>query len=38
MMVEPYGDGEYHYTTDAGERDGLVAIGWKDEGIGWYGL
>ena len=27
--------GEHFYTKDASEKDGLVTIGWKDEGIGW---
>ena len=29
----------YHnYTTNAKERDYLVKIGWRDEGIAWYGI
>lgn len=28
--------GSHHYTTDASERDTLVKVGWKYEGIGWY--
>ena len=28
--------GDHHYTTSAGERDALVRVGWRDEGIGWY--
>lgn len=27
--------GEHHYTNSASERDGLVSLGWIDEGIGW---
>ena len=27
--------GEHFYTKNASEKDGLVTIGWKDEGIGW---
>ena len=26
---------EHFYTKNASEKDGLVTIGWKDEGIGW---
>lgn len=29
--------GEHFYTTDKTEATGLVKLGWKDEGIGWYG-
>lgn len=28
--------GEHFYTMSAKERDYLVSVGWKDEGIGWY--
>lgn len=28
--------GDHHYTLSSTERDRLVALGWKDEGIGWY--
>lgn len=28
-------NGDHFYTTDAEERDALVAEGWTDEGIGW---
>ena len=28
--------GEHFYTADEGERDSLIAVGWTDEGIGWY--
>ncbi|MBV7389202.1 hypothetical protein KUA55_00805 [Enterococcus sp. ALS3] len=27
--------GEHFYTESASERDGLIASGWTDEGIGW---
>lgn len=27
--------GEHFYTASAAERDNLVKVGWKDEGIGW---
>jgi len=27
--------GEHFFTGDAAERDGLVAIGWEYEGVGW---
>lgn len=30
--------GAHHYTTNIGEKDSLVSIGWRDEGIGWYGI
>jgi hypothetical protein len=30
--------GAHHYTVSAVERDSLKKVGWKDEGIGWYGL
>ncbi len=30
--------GGHHYTTNAGERDHLVTLGWRDEQIGWYGM
>ena len=29
--------GSHHYTKSKKERDSLVDIGWRDEGIGWYG-
>lgn len=29
-------NGEHFFTSDANERDSLVAHGWIDEGIGWY--
>ncbi len=28
----------HHYTTDANERTVLLANGWIDEGIAWYGI
>lgn len=28
--------GEHFYTASAGEKNSLVAKGWRDEGIGWY--
>nr|WP_286163360.1 bacterial Ig-like domain-containing protein [Olsenella sp. SW781] len=27
--------GEHFYTASAEERDGLIAVGWTDEGLGW---
>ncbi len=27
--------GEHFYTANAEERDGLIAVGWNDEGTGW---
>ena len=33
-----YEAGAHHYTTNTAERDQLIAAGWIDEGIGWYGL
>ena len=30
--------GGHHYTKDETERKALIAAGWRDEGIGWYGL
>ena len=33
-----YEPGSHHYTSDEKERDHLKFLGWKDEGIGWYGL
>ena len=29
--------GSHHYTKDLAERDTLVSLGWRAEGIGWYG-
>jgi len=28
--------GEHFYTSSAEERDQLVDLGWKDEGVGWH--
>ena len=28
--------GEHFYTSNTAERDTLIAVGWNDEGIGWY--
>lgn len=33
-----YEAGAHHYTKDVTERNSLVAGGWNDEGIGWYGI
>ncbi len=30
--------GTHNYTTSAYERDCLVNLGWRDEGVGWYGV
>lgn len=30
--------GGHHYTKDTDELDYLVGLGWKYEGIGWYGI
>jgi hypothetical protein len=30
--------GSHNYTTDKGENDALVRLGWKAEGIAWYGV
>ncbi len=27
--------GEHFYTSNSGERDHLISLGWNDEGIGW---
>ena len=29
-------NGRHHYTPKKAERDKLIKLGWKDEGIGWY--
>lgn len=26
------------YTADASERDALVEVGWRDDGVAWYGI
>ncbi|MBP3885075.1 MAG: hypothetical protein J6D54_09085, partial [Olsenella sp.] len=33
-LYNPY-SGDHHYTTSATERDHLVGVGWRDEGVGW---
>ena len=33
-----YEAGGHHYTKDVNEKNGLIAAGWRDEGIGWYGI
>ena len=33
-----YEAGGHHYTKDVNERKTLIAAGWRDEGIGWYGI
>jgi hypothetical protein len=30
--------GAHHYTANVAERDKLVKLGWKYEGIGWHGM
>jgi hypothetical protein len=30
--------GSHNYTTDKTENDHLVSLGWKEEGVGWYGV
>lgn len=30
--------GSHNYTTDKAENDNLVCLGWRAEGIGWYGI
>lgn len=30
-------NGEHLYTMSQAEAQGLIALGWQDEGIGWYG-
>lgn len=32
-----HGAGSHNYTINKEEHDYLVSIGWKDEGIAWYG-
>ena len=31
------GAGAHHYTKEKTERDYLISLGWRDEGIAWYG-
>ena len=33
-VYNPY-SGEHHYTGNVNERDVLVSLGWRDEGLGW---
>ncbi|WP_248922651.1 Ig-like domain-containing protein [Olsenella intestinalis] len=33
-LYNPY-NGEHFYTASTYERDSLVGVGWKDEGVGW---
>ena len=33
-----YEAGGHHYTKDVNEKKNLIAAGWNDEGIGWYGV
>ena len=33
-LYNPY-SGAHHFTTSAGERDGLTGAGWKYEGVAW---
>ena len=28
--------GDHHYTMNPAERDNLVRLGWRSEGVGWY--
>ena len=30
--------GSHNYTTSKAENDHLVSVGWRAEGIGWYGM
>ena len=30
--------GAHNYTTSEGENDWLVSLGWRYEGIAWYGV
>ena len=30
--------GSHNYTTSRAEHDHLVSVGWRGEGIGWYGM
>ena len=36
-LFNPY-TGEHHYTSNLGERNYLIILGWLDEGIGWYSI
>lgn len=33
-LYNPY-DGDHLFTTDGSERDALVPLGWRDEGVAW---
>lgn len=36
-LYNPYvPGGDHHYTMSVAERDSLVAVGWRFEGVGWY--
>ena len=38
-QYNPYATtGTHNYTTSEVERDSLVAAGWNDEGVAWYGI
>jgi len=42
-LYNPFASGQYeagahHYTKDVNEKNNLIAAGWRDEGIGWYGI
>lgn len=30
--------GDHHYTVKIEERENLIRLGWRDEGIGWYSV
>ena len=30
--------GSHNYTTSKAENDKLVNLGWRGEGVGWYGV
>jgi len=32
------GAGSHHYTTSEKEKESLIAIGWNNENVAWYGL
>ena len=36
-LYNPY-SGAHNYTTSEDERAGLRAIGWRGEGVAWYGV
>ena len=42
-LYNPNATGQYaasahHFTKDLNEKNTLIAAGWNDEGIGWYGI